>query len=47
MGVGYTDPRKLTYVMKVYGANATSVEVWEQSTFQKKVLDNTSTSPVE
>ena len=48
MGVGYTDQRKLTYVMKVYRANVISVTrwVWEQSTFQKKVLDNTSTSPI-
>ena len=47
MGVGYTDQRKLTYVMKVHGANAERYKVWEQSTFQKKnVLDNTSTSPI-
>ena len=46
MGVVYTDQRKLTYVMKVYGANAERYKVWEQSTFQKKVLDNTSTSPI-
>ena len=33
MGVGYTDQRKLTYVMKVYGANAERYKVWEQSNF--------------
>ena len=40
-GVGYTDQRKLTYVMKVYGANVISVTI-----FQKKLLDNTSTAPI-
>ena len=47
MGVGYTDQRKLTYVMKVYGANVISVTRGGSSHLsRKKVLDNTSRAPI-
>ena len=47
MGVGYTDQRKLTYVMKVYRANVISITRCGSSQLsRKKVLDNTSTSPI-
>ena len=49
MEVGYTDQCKLTYVMKVYdstGLMQLALQGVGTSTFQKKVLANTSTSPI-